>query len=678
MALRVKGVLAALALALAATIAGDSLAQNRAPETPAPATPAPTGARLAPGQPIPAAELEALVDGLAAQAMARDHIAGAAVSVVQDGQVLLGKGYGVERLSPARPVDPDRTLFRIGGISSSFTWIALMREIEAGHVRLDAPINVYLPQKDQVPDQGYKRSIQVRDLLAHEAGFEDRSNGQLIEKDQDLIRPLETYLRQERPRRVREPGAAPSFSYYGVALAGEALAQVTGKLPQALADLEVSGPLGLKRTTLREPYARRADIVAQPMSPALVGDVSQGVHWTGEGFQARPFEYLTQVAPAASGSSTAADMGRYMLAMLGDGTLDGASIYSPAIARDFRSRLPGASTTSPSWDYGFAEYALPGGVHGYGLDGSTLSFRARLVTAPDLKLGIFVAANTDTADAFVADLAAQIVQRFYGRPALPPSPSDWLKQNASAFTGAYLTTRRAYHGLEGFADLLGAEAKVQVSDDGVLLTPGPDGPLRWTPDAGASLEAPTVGFHRVGGPETLTFEIKDGRASRWFAPDGEAAFERSGPLSHPWFLAVLAAASALASVATLAGVFLRDRREFRQTSIQGRADAAQISAAILWLTAIACYFAWRAASKDAASLMYDWPGPWALIASACAFVAAVMTALCLGLAPIAWRGGRRLDSWTAWRKTRFTVTTLVFTLFAVLVCLWGGLEPWSR
>ncbi|MEI9963672.1 MAG: hypothetical protein WDM92_02210 [Caulobacteraceae bacterium] len=59
-------------------------------------------------------------------------------------------------------------------------------------------------------------------------------------------------------------------------------------------------------------------------------------------------------------------------------------------------------------------------------------------------------------------------------------------------------------------------------------------------------------------------------------------------------------------------------------------------------------------------------------------VASVLTALCLVMLPAVWRGGRRLDSWTAWRKARFTVATVLFALFAVLLGLWGALEPWSR
>src|SRR5215469_3426324 len=95
----------------------------------------------APGQPMQGAELEAFVDGLAAEAMARDHVAGAVVVVVQNGQTALQKGYGVDRLSPARPVDPARTLFRLGPVTETFTWILAMREVEAGRLHLDSRIN---------------------------------------------------------------------------------------------------------------------------------------------------------------------------------------------------------------------------------------------------------------------------------------------------------------------------------------------------------------------------------------------------------------------------------------------------------------------------------------------------------------------------------------------------------
>ncbi|MGZ6027603.1 MAG: serine hydrolase domain-containing protein, partial [Caulobacteraceae bacterium] len=478
------GGLATVLAAFALAICGGVLAQDRPPPQAAPATsaPSPESSTLAPGQPIPAATLEAFVDGVAAQAMARDHIAGAAVAVVQNGQVVLKKGYGVDRLSPDRAVDPDRTLFRLGGMTRVFTWVALMREIEAGRIRLDAPVNLYLPLKAQVHDQGYKRPVTIRDLLAHTEGFEDRAYGQLIEKNPQRIRTLETYLRQERPGRVRGAGDVPTVSSFGAALAGEALVQVTGKTMQDLTEGEITGPLGLRRTTLREPYPARPDL-PPPMDPALARDVSRGFGWSRAGYEVRPFEYTTQAAPSMAASASAGDMARYMLAVLADGALDGATVYSPAIARQFRTPLRTAAPGAGSWDYGIMEFALPGGFKGYGHTGQTLSFRTEMVTVPQLGLGVFVASNSDTGGAFARELPQRIIERFYtpgGGP--PPAASSWLGENASAFTGSYVTSRRAYYGLEGFLGRLRAEQKVQLSSDGFLVTPGPDGPRRWTPD----------------------------------------------------------------------------------------------------------------------------------------------------------------------------------------------------
>ena len=635
------------------------------------------GVRLAASQTLPAAELEAFVDGVAAEAMARDHIAGAVVTVVQDGQVLLDKGYGVDRLSPPRVVDPARTLFRLGPVTEMFTWALVLREVEAGHMRLDAPIDQYLRQHDQVPDVGFVQPVRLEDLMTQAAGFEERRYGQTVETDPARVRPLETYLDQERPKRMREPGQVATYSPYAAALAGGALSQVTGKTPQALAEAEIFQPLGLTRTTLREPYPPASNLPA-PMDPRLARDLSQGFRWTGSGLVPQRPEFSTQAAPAEAGVSTGADMARYMMAVLGDGTLDGRQIYSPAIAKDFRTALLQPPSGVRAWDYGLLEYPLPGGYRGYGRDGGVLNFRAGLVTAPELRLGVFVAANTETAGGFVGGIPAAIVQRFYAPSAPPPAGSQWLIDNAEAFKGAFLTTARAYRGLEGFVDRFRGRARLSVSPTGFLITSGAGGRARWAPDPAASVDAPFVIFHEAGGSGVLVVQMQDGRAQRWFAPSGEAAFERTNLLSHRAPLAGLAAATGLAALAALIGLFFRDRRDFRQTSIQARADGAQISASVLWLLALACCGAFYLGASNPAALIADWPSAWLLIASACALVATLVTVLCLGLLPVAWRGGRRLDSWTLGRKARFTVTTLVFALFGALLGVWGALEPWSR
>ena len=47
--------------------------------------------------------------------------------------------------------------------------------------------------------------------------------GHLFETDAAQVRPLATYLRAERPKRVPEAGTVHSYSSYGAGLAGAAL-----------------------------------------------------------------------------------------------------------------------------------------------------------------------------------------------------------------------------------------------------------------------------------------------------------------------------------------------------------------------------------------------------------------------------------------------------------------------
>jgi hypothetical protein len=135
--------------------------------------------------------------------------------------------------------------------------------------------------------------------------------------------------------------------------------------------------------------------------------------------------------------------------------------------------------------------------------------------------------------------------------------------------------------------------------------------------------------------------------------------------------------TALAALATLIGVATRDRREARQTPTQARASLLQTIQAILWLVALVGVGVFASGAGDLAKVFYGWPSGWLLSASACAFVATLLTIATLAMLPVVWRGGRRVDSWTSLRKLAFTCTTLVFLGFALLLAAWGFLEFWN-
>ena len=642
--------------------------------SPVPALPAtPSGARLAVGEALPPAELEAFVDGVVREAMAREHIAGVTVSVVQNGQVVLKKGYGFADLSPARKVDPDKTLFRIGSISKTFTWIALMKEIEAGRIRQDAPINLYLPERIQVRDQGFRTPVRVINLMDHSPGFEDRALGHLFEKNFDRVRPMAEYLRQERPRRVRAPGEASAYSNYGAALAGQAVSYVSGKPFERLIEESIFLPIGMNNTSFREPHPVKAGLPA-PIPQRLADNISAGYRWTPTGFAERPFEFISQVAPAGSASSTAADMARYMQLLLNAGTLDGAVVYGPRTAQAFNTPIRKTPAGINGWRHGFIEYNLPGDHKGFGHAGGTLSFLSNMVVAPDLNLGVFISTNTETGGDLARDFAARVVQQFYVPPQpFPRAGSPTLRDRASDFAGYYVGNRRAYRGLEGMVGLLIGGVEVKITPEGRLAVAS-GGKVRTFVPQGELSEGR---FISTTGADHLAFSMANGRAYAFQTPLGEQSFERSGFWKRPTTLALLALLSGAAAITTIAGLFLRNRREFRETSVQRQASLIQTSQAVLWLAALTLFGLWAAGTSDVANVMYGWPSAALIIASACVLVAAVLALLSLIMLPAIWRGGRRVDSWSALRKASFTFTVLVYTAFSVLLGLWGALTPWN-
>jgi hypothetical protein len=283
-----------------------------------------------------------------------------------------------------------------------------------------------------------------------------------------------------------------------------------------------------------------------------------------------------------------------------------------------------------------------------------------------------VTTNTDTGPALAEQLPDRIVARFYAPPQPLPRPgAPALVDDRAVYAGTYLNDRRPYHGLEKFVFMLIGQARIAVTSDGRLLTPGDGGVRAWVPDG------PPGHFQSVDGPATTAFEIENGKAVRWYDPSGATAFDRIGPMDRASVLGLVTALAALASLATLIGLAVRDRRESRQTPTQARASLVQTTISLLWLVAMGSFAVWATGVGDVGKIMYGWPGPLVLIASACGLVAALLTVLVMVMTPVVWRGGRRQDSWTTGRKFRFTLTTLIFAAFSLQLLFWGALAPWS-
>jgi hypothetical protein len=405
------------------------------------------------------------------------------------------------------------------------------------------------------------------------------------------------------------------------------------------------------------------------MSAAMAGNVTQNLVWSQGRFVARPFEYLGHNAPAASASSTAADMGRYMTLLLAGG----GAVWSPTVDRALRGDLYRSAPGAVAWTGGMQDLPLPGGRRGFGHDGSTLFSNANLVIVPSLNLGVFVAANSGDASRLTGDLPAQIIREAYG-PAAAPPPGVASPPAASNYVGDYLTTQRAYSGLEAFVGRLRGGAEVEAGINGALVTTFDKVRRAWFPS-----DEPGVYRAVDGDPEPLVFRLDDsGRARVLVTGAGTVTYERRGALDNPLLMAGLAGAALICALAVVVGLFLRLSANARQSLVQSRAGLSQTLQSVLWLIAMGCFGTWAlAGAAGTERLLLEWPGGLIITASACALVAGILGVGNLVLLPLVWKGGRRVDSWSVGRKLRFTLTTLIFAALTVLIGLWGGLTPWA-
>jgi len=99
----------------------------------------------------------------------RLHIPGVAVGIVHGDDEWFA-GFSVTNVEAPSPVD-EATLFQIGSNTKTYTATAIMSQVEAGRIDLDAPVQRYLPEF-QLGEGGDAAAVTVRHLLTHTGGWD--------------------------------------------------------------------------------------------------------------------------------------------------------------------------------------------------------------------------------------------------------------------------------------------------------------------------------------------------------------------------------------------------------------------------------------------------------------------------------------------------------------------------
>jgi len=242
------------------------------------------------------------------------HIPGMAVVVVQDGRVVLARGFGVTDLESGNLVT-DETLFMIGSTTKAFTSALAAMMVDAGKLEWDEPIATYLPYFDpQVDSEEPGARVTVRDALSHRSGF-SRMGPLLIAQGVPPREVLEVAAKAEPYAAFR---AGFHYNNIMVLAAGTATATVAGSDWHKMLRKKIFKPLGMKSSS--------------SISGKTKGTLYHGYSWNEDlgKHDDQPILAIDVAGPAGSIVSNANDMGRWLTFLLDRGEIDGKRLVERA------------------------------------------------------------------------------------------------------------------------------------------------------------------------------------------------------------------------------------------------------------------------------------------------------------------------------------------------------------
>ncbi|MFD7812203.1 serine hydrolase domain-containing protein [Streptomyces sp. NPDC059785] len=311
---------------------------------------------------------------------------------------------GVQDLRRGTPVPADGQV-RAGSNTKTFTAVVVLQLAGEGRVRLDAPVEDYLPRP--VRGRGIDgRRVTVRQVLQHTSGlpdYVDELDDYFTIRNRSYTPKDLLALALARPARFA-PGTRWEYSNTNYLLAGLLIEHVTGRSATDEITRRVVDRAGLRHTYFPAPGER-----------TIRGAHPRGYHASKAG---TPLRDLTDFDPSYAWTAgqlvtTPSDLNRFFTALLG------GRLLGPGLLHQMRATVP-APGTWPGARYGLGLVSTPlscGGL-AWGHGGDIPGYETRGgVTADGRAVTVAVTAMPTVLPA--ADRAAAHVLAFVDRALCP-------------------------------------------------------------------------------------------------------------------------------------------------------------------------------------------------------------------------------------------------------------------
>jgi len=324
--------------------------------------------------------------------MSKYHFPAASVAVVMDDKLVWSEAFGtsdLENLVPATTA----TVFRLASVSKPITAVAIMQLVEAGKLRLDAPISDCVPQfkPAQVPT--------IRQLLTHTSGVRHyRKDDDLTDPEFANTRPFASVTQSVDQFRndplAFPPGSGFLYSTHGFTLLGSCVEQLT-KVPFVdYVRQNIFKPAGMS--------ASRDDLVT-----AMIPNRARPYSTNAEGIiENAPLLDTSNRIPGGGLISTASDMARFAIALF-----DGKVLRPDMVSTMFAPTVLHAPDGTPfSIALGWAVGGSIGRDDEVWMGGNQPGATAMLILIPKTRTAVVVLTNKGGEGGAVIQLANGIAK----------------------------------------------------------------------------------------------------------------------------------------------------------------------------------------------------------------------------------------------------------------------------
>jgi CubicO group peptidase (beta-lactamase class C family) len=343
---------------------------------------------LAGVEPLPITE--ELIDELEAYILAKMDeldVPGAAVAIVQGGELVYANGFGLRDLESGEPVTPE-TLMMIGSTTKSMTTMLMAHLVDEGAFAWDTPVVQVFPDF-RVVDPAITEQITMKNLVCACTGVPRRDLEWLFNAEElsaeEIVASLADF------EFFTDFGEAFQYSNQMVATGGYLAALAAGGQYGELYDAYVAlmqdnilDPIGLTSSTFSFDKVRASGAYATPYGKTLLG--------ANIALALEVEEVLVPIGPAGGLWSNVLDMARYLEVLLNDGTTaEGTQIASAEnLAVTWEPQVD--ITADASYGLGWIVEAY-NGVPVISHAGNTFGFTSELAFLPEADLGISILTN---------------------------------------------------------------------------------------------------------------------------------------------------------------------------------------------------------------------------------------------------------------------------------------------